>query len=195
MRYHDSVFLTRDRFSRFLLFLTFQLVQWSNVFMARDRLSRFCSFPHPRQYHGSMCLARDRLSTFLQFLTSQLEPLFSVFGPKSIVHNFCSISPPSQYCASLSLARDRRSRCLPFLTSQLVGPCPGPGVLLANLKYAWARCRDGDKLDALVSTMVQGAWPDIGFQDFCSFSPSSQYHGPMCLARDRLSRFLQFLTF
>ena len=137
----------------------------------------FCILLPSTSYHGSLCLARDRLSRFSQFLTSQIVPLFNVFGrsnvfgPRSAFKVFAIFA--SYLIRHSSLARDRPSRCLPFLTSSLVGPCPGPGVLLANLKYAWARCRDGDKLDALVSTMVQGAWPDIGFQDFCSFSPSS----------------------
>ena len=140
--------MARDRLSIFLYSLTFYLVPWCNVFGPGSAFNNFAALP-----------------LFSVFGRS------NVFGPRSAFKVFAIFA--SYLIRHSSLARDRPSRFLPILTSSSVGPCPGPGVLLANLQYAWARCRDGDKLDALVSTMVQGAWPDIGFQDFCSFSPSS----------------------
>ena len=98
----------------------------------------FCILLPSTSYHGSLCLARDRLSRFSQFLTSQIVPLFSVFGrsnvfgPRSAFKVFAIFA--SYLIRHLSLARDRPSRFLPILTSSLVGPCPGPGALLANLE-------------------------------------------------------------
>ena len=152
-----------------------------------------------------MCLARDRLSRFLQFLTSQLVPLFSVFGPGSVFkifavsnllvtskiqrlwpeiffQDFRSFSSSSSYKWSKVFGPRSAFKIFVFsylLLSTMV-QCVWPGIDFEI--FAVSHLPD--------STVVQCVWPEIGFQDSCIFSPSNSYNGPMCLARDRLSRFV-----